>query len=204
MGRRRRDSAQQGTTLVELVVTMLLLTVVSSLVVTAVVQAQKVFIHTDDEARGQADAKVVLDRLGRDVRQARGVECDGGLSDPSDATTGDPSCQAHLQLWVDANSDYLRQPAEVITWRLKKSADAEHYDVLRTTGTGATPITSKVEATSLFTRFAFTYDAVDAAGAPLFKRVQEINIVLQYDALVGVGTKLRHAAFSARLRNKGT
>jgi hypothetical protein len=190
-------------TLVELLVTMLLMGFVSTLVITAVKQTGLVLIHTDDENRGQADAKVVLDRLGRDVRQARSVVCDAGLSDPADATSTDPYCAAHLQVWVDRNSDYVKQDAEVITWRLRRSTTSDHYDVLRLTGTGVTPTTSVTEATSLYTRFAFTYDASDTSGNPVFNKVQEIKITLQYDAIVGAGTQLRYAAFAARLRNKG-
>ena len=39
---------------------------------------------------------------------------DGGLADPTDPTSADPNCNAHLQLWIDANSDYAQQPAEVV------------------------------------------------------------------------------------------
>ena len=42
---------------------MILLAVVSSLVVGAVSQAGRILTHTDDEATGLADAKIILDRL---------------------------------------------------------------------------------------------------------------------------------------------
>ena len=64
-------------TLIELLVAMVLLGVVSSLVLAGVIQASRVLTHTDDENRGLQDAKVILDRLSRDIRQARGVVCDG-------------------------------------------------------------------------------------------------------------------------------
>ena len=87
---RRRADNEEGLTLIELLVTMILLAIVSSLMVAAVTQTVRVLTHTDDEARGLNDAKVILDRLGRDVREARGVECDGLESDPTDPTTIDP------------------------------------------------------------------------------------------------------------------
>ena len=183
---------------------MSLMLVVSGLVTGAVVQTQQVFSHTDDENRGLQDAKIIMDRLGRDVREARSVTCDGGLADPSDTSSTDPYCASHLQLWIDSNSDYVKQDTEVITWRLKRSTDGEHYDVWRASGGGLTPGTSKREATSLWTRFAFRYDYVDASGLPVFDKVQQVNIEIQYDAIVGRGSKLRSAAFAARLRNKGT
>jgi len=202
--RRLRGRAdERGLTLIELLVATSLMGVVSTLVVGAVVQSQRVLTHNDDENRGLQDAKVIMDRLGRDVREARSVVCDGGLADPSDPTSTDPYCASHLQLWIDANSDYVKQDNEVITWRLKRSTDGEHYDVWRSLGTGAVPVSQKREATSLWTKFAFTYDQLDSSGNPVFARVEQVRIEIQYDAIVGRGTNVRTAAFAARLRNKG-
>lgn len=197
--RLRGHGGDRGVTLVELLVTMFLIGVVSSLVVGAVVQSSRAIVHTEDEDRGLQDAKVILDRLGRDVRESRGVVCDGGLADVSDPTSSDPGCNAHLQLWVDSNSDYVRQETEVITWRLKQNPDGEHYDVWRTVGTGVggTPVTEQRQASTLIVRFAFTYDDAD------FAKVQEVDMRMNYDAVVGRGTGDRWVAFSARLRNKG-
>ena len=92
-GAKGRRPAEGGMTLIELLVAMVLLGVVSSLVVVGVAQASRLLTHTDDENRGQQDAKVILDRLSRDIRQARGVVCDGA--------GGDTYCREHLQLWID-------------------------------------------------------------------------------------------------------
>src|SRR5665647_3522010 len=108
-------------TLIELMVTMILLGVVSTLVVTAVTQAGRILTHTDDEATGLADAKVILDRLGRDIRESRSTECDGGLADPGDPTSADPPGALHRQRWRHANSDYARQASDVVTRRLEQS-----------------------------------------------------------------------------------
>jgi len=196
---RLRHRGDCGLTLVELLVTMFLTGVVGSLVVGAVTQAGQVLTHTDDEERGLQDAKVILDRLGRDVRESRGVECDTGLADPTDPLSDDDTCQAHLQLWVDANSDYVRQETEVITWRLQKNADGVHYDVWRFTGTGAggTPVTSQRQASSLIVGIAFEYDNTT------FAQVQQVDMEMFYDSIVGRGSGERQVAFSARLRNKG-
>ena len=194
----RRGAGDDGVSLVETLVTMLLLAVVSSLVVGAVVQASRVLTRTDDENRGLQDAKVILDRLGRDVRESRGVVCDGGLADPSDLTSTDPGCLSHLQLWVDTNSDYLKQPTEVITWRLQKNADGVHFDVFRVVGTGAggTPVTQQRQASSLIVQIAFDYDVAS------FDAVREVRMGMTYDAIVGRGSDVRQVATTARLRNK--
>ncbi len=199
--RAARGERDAGLSLIELLVTMILTGVVGTLVLGAVIQASRFVTHNEDEERGLQDAKVIMDRLGRDVRQSRGVVCDGGLSDPSDPSTTDATCQSHLQLWVDSNSDYVQQDAEVITWRLQKSLDGEHYDVWRMTGLGLTPLTSRRQATSLWTAFAFQYDPVPVAAD--MSRVTQVKVKIEYDAIVGRGTALRAAEFSARLRNKG-
>lgn len=188
--------------MVELLVGIMLTAVVGTMVFGAVTQASGILVHNDDENRGLQDAKVILDRLGRDVRESRGVVCDGGLSDPSDPTSTDPGCLSHLQLWVDANSDYVRADAEVITWRLERSVDGEHFDVWRVVGTTSPPVSEQRVATSLWTQFAFSYDdpTLDGTGT---LRAQEVRMNLQYDAIVGRGTEIREAAFTARLRNKG-
>lgn len=195
----RRLHHDAGLTLVELLVTMFLTGVVGSLVVGAVVQAGRVLTQTDDEERGLQDAKVILDRLGRDVRESRGVECDGGLADPTDATSTDPDCASHLQLWVDANSDYIRQPTEVITWRLQLNDDGVHYDVWRVAGTGAggSPVTRQRQASSLIVGIAFKYDSAT------FDDVQQVQMRMFYDSIIDRGSGEREVAFNARLRNKG-
>jgi len=198
--RPRRPASDAGLTLVELLVTMFLMGVIGSLVVGAVTQAVRVLTHTDDEERGLQDAKVILDRLGRDIRESRGVVCDGGLADPGDSTSADPGCLAHLQLWVDSNSDYMQQPTEVITWRLERNPDGRHYDVWRITGTGegGTPVTRQRQASSLIVRVAFDY-----AGETDFNKIQLVNLKMEYDAILDRGAERREVAFSARLRNKG-
>lgn len=191
----RRDT---GVTLIETLVTMLLLGVISSLVLGAVTSSGRALTRAEDENRGLQDAKVILDRLGRDVRESRGVVCDGGLSDPSDPSTSDPSCQAHLQLWVDSNSDYMPQPGEIITWRLQRNADGVHFDVYRVVGSGAggTPVTQQRQASSLVVMIAFGYDTAR------FDDVTEVRIGMTYDAVVGQGSNTRQVATTARLRNR--
>lgn len=200
---RRTQTIDTGMSLVEVLITMMLLGVVSTLVVSAVVQTQRTVTHTDDENKGLQDAKMILDRLGRDVRESRGVVCDGGLADPTDPASADPYCQAHLQLWVDSNSDYAKQDSEVITWRLQKNPDGDHFDVWRTVGTGATPLSRKREASSLIVQIAFAYDVLDGSGHPAFSKVQQVDMNMKYDAIIGRGTSVRYVAFGARLRNKG-
>lgn len=176
---------------------MFLMGVVGTLVVGAVSQSVRILGHTEDEDKGLQDAKVILDRLGRDVRESREVVCDGGLSELSDPTSVDPDCAAHLQLWIDSNSDYLEQDSEIVSWRLEANGDGEHFDVFRVVGRDGSPQTRQQQATTLIVRLAFSYDEPD------FDDVQQVDMRIRYDAIVGRGSGNREAVFSARLRNKG-
>jgi prepilin-type N-terminal cleavage/methylation domain-containing protein len=193
---RSRRHDESGLTLVELLVTMMLLAVVSTLVVSAVAQTVRVLTQTQDEATGLNDAKVVLDRLGRDIREARGVVC---LPDPTD-----PECKAHLQLWIDSNSDYALQDEEIVTWKLLPNPDSVHYDVWRYVGPEGAHVAEHRQASSLIVEIAFCYDdnpdPVLCAG--FYPEVEQIRIRMQYDALIGRGTELRDVGFAVRLRNK--
>ncbi len=185
---------ESGLTLVEMLVTTMLIGVASALMLAGVQNINRVLTFADDDNRGLFDAKVVLDRLARDVRQGRAVLCDGGLAQLDDPTSTDPGCASHLQMWIDYDSDYAQDPSEVVTWRLARSHDGEHYDVIRYQGVSDT--TGKTEATSLIVRTLFTYNTATPTAA------NEVTLKMQYDALVGRGTALKEATVSVRLRNK--
>lgn len=223
LNRHARDSA--GMTLIEVLVAMTLLGVVSSLVVVGVRDAVRVMIHTDDENRGLQDAKVILDRLSRDIRQARGVVCNQptGSGQPilvpedvdKDPTTPDvlvhSRCPDYVQLWIDDDSDYLRDDGEVITWQLAANGDGVHYDVWRCKGAqlGAAPcdatatgVERRLQASALIVRTLFNYE--DYAGNAVQPEAANlVRLRMDYDAMVGRGVAVKQATVSARLRNKG-
>ncbi len=187
-----RHASEVGMTLIELLVAMTLLGVVSSLVLSGVQQATQVLTHNDDENRGLQDAKVILDRLGRDIRQARGVVCD--------RAGGDTYCRQHLQLWIDSDSDYLTDPEEIVTWKLLDNPDGQHFDVWRVQGVSPAVPTQKRQASALIVKTLFSYDVgidVDPSPSTL------VTLKMEYDAIVGRGVDIKAASVSVRLRNKG-
>ena len=212
--RTTRLSDQRGMTLIELLVAMTLLGVVSTLVVVGVSSAVRVLTQADDENRGLQDAKVILDRLSRDIREARGVVCDAPLPGPGDPVVdaqGLPvRCPDYVQLWIDDDSDYLEDAAEVVTWELSENDDGVHFDVWRCRGAlGGDPcdgeaigVERRLQASALIVRTLFNY--ADAAGSAVEPEdATLVGLKMDYDAIVGAGVDVKQASVSARLRNKG-
>ncbi len=195
----RTEANDKGLTLVELLVTIVLLAILGSLVTGAVIVASRSFVHTNDEQQGLSDAKVVLDRVARDIRESRGVLCDGGLADPEDPTSADPECTAHLQLWLDGVCDnlpdYQYQPEEKVDWRLRRIDDI-HFDVVRLQGEGTDCESEQLVATSLIMRALFEYDTPQVP-----EDASLVTLRMTYDAIAGVGVDARDATTTARLRN---
>jgi type II secretory pathway pseudopilin PulG len=176
--------------LIEMLTSMTLLAIlgaVLALAFSSAVRSQKV---GQDESDGLGDVRTVTEQLGRDIRSARAVTCDGGALDPTD-----PTCQAHLQLWIDYNSDYQIEPAtETVTWQLVQASDKKHYEVTRTVG-GKT----RIVARSLIVKVAFSYDTqpTNDNTSPTHK----VTTLMTYDTLIGLGTSARNVTFTERLRN---
>jgi prepilin-type N-terminal cleavage/methylation domain-containing protein len=176
---RGQDSADAGVTLVELSVAIFLFGIVSTMFFTAFAVTGRTFTKVDDEATGLADVRKVSERLGRDVRNARGVDAGATAS--------------KLVLWIDSNSDYRRSADESVTWELRTIAgDADHFDVIRKQGAA----TEVVEARSLVSEIAFEYDVPAPA-------TQVVATTLNYDAFAGTGAAKRTLYFAERLRNAG-
>ena len=182
MTRLRQGSDDSGLTLVELLVTVMLMAIVGGIVLAATMDTHKVFRVNNDEAQGLADVKIVVERLGRDIRDARGVD------------TGATSSQ--LTLWIDSNSNYRRDTSEIITWRIVDVSGSTcttvgHCNVVRSAQGGA----DVVEARTLISNFAFEYDI----AAP---NTRLVTVTMQYDAVRGqYGTGNRTVTFQDRLRN---
>lgn len=209
-----RGRGDRGMTLIELLVAMTLLGVVSSLVVVGVRDAVRLMTQSDDENRGLQDAKIILDRLSRDIRQARGVVCDDDppdVGDPVVDANGLPTrCPDYVQLWIDDDSDYLEDAAEVVTWQLSENGDGVHFDVWRCRGSlgsdpcdgDATGVERRLQASALIVRTLFNY--ADASGAPVEPEdATLVRLRMDYDAIVGRGVDVKQASVSVRLRNKG-
>jgi prepilin-type N-terminal cleavage/methylation domain-containing protein len=191
-----RLRGDEGMTLVELLVAMILVSVLGAIVTAAVMMSHKQVRIADDEATGLADTRVVVERLGRDIRGSRGV--DAGATD------------SNLVLWIDNNSDYVRnavaQPEEIVTWSVVDQGTGQ-YNTLRQTAGGDV----QIQARTLVSDLAFCYlaepsaDPADCLPTPLSDAdaaaTTVITVTLQYDSLVGIATDSRTTTFSERIRN---
>lgn len=196
MIRQRVRDADSGVTLVELLVVMVVMGVVSILMTGAVIATQRNDRFNEDEAIGLTDVRKVVERLGRDLRQARGID--------------EGATESRLVLWIDYDSDYRKDADEIVTWSLVPSKDAGHWDVVRTIA----GVSTYRQATTLIDDLAFEYAAdlqSDGSPKPLAlplsksgaQKVRIVSTSIHYDAVLGSGSAARTVEFSSRLRNVG-
>ncbi len=186
----------QGLTLVELLVATVLVGVLGAIVTTAVLISNKQVRTSSDEAVGLADTRIVVERLGRDIRASRGVD--------AGATSG------NLVLWIDQNSDYVRnatsQPDEIVTWSVVSSGSGQ-YNTLRSTAGG----TVQLQSRTLVSGLAFCYLtkpsdlASDCLPTPLSAAnaaaTRLVRVTLNYDSALKYGSDDRINTFTERIRN---
>jgi hypothetical protein len=175
---------------------MVLMGVLGSIVSAAVLMSHRQTRIADDEATGLSDARIVIERLGRDIRGSRGV--DAGATD------------SDLVLWIDYNSDYVRspsaQPDEIVTWSVVDQGTGQ-YNTLRSTAGGEV----QLQARTLVSNLAFCYltapsdDPADCLPVPLSATDADstrlVQVTLEYDSALNFGTQSRTTTFTERIRN---
>ena len=183
-----RERDDSGVSLAEVLITTALMTLVSTLLVSSVISSHKLFRKTDNEATGEADVRTTIERLGRDIRNARSL--DAGAS------------QSQLVLWIDSNSDYVKQTSEVVTWSLVAGTN-NHFDVART----ANGVTSRT-ARLVISQLAFSYQSSPGVNLPTTAltaaqaaSVKLISSDILYAADSSRAAAGRHTEFTERLRN---
>lgn len=190
-GRRsRRCRDERGFSLIEVTIAMSMLVILMVMSLTMVVSVRKVFVTNDDEATGQTDVRTAVERLGRDIRSARGID------------TG--ATASRLEIWVDSNSDYRRVASEIVVWELQ-AAGGGQFNVLRAENGNAT-----ITAETIIDQLAFCY-RIDATSpclsTPLSaadaRRVRVVESVMRYDSRTTTGSNARNLVVTERLRNVG-
>jgi len=193
-----RSKASEGVTLIEVMVALVLTSILGLIVTIGMTALYKAQRTTDVEAQGLSDVRTVVERLGRDLRDARGVYPGADAS--------------HLAIWIDYNSDYKIQNDEIITWSLQSSCGTCNYKVLRSLQGGA----PREEAHTLVSNIAFCYSTAASTDPPpcvtvpstgldtaTAAKVTLVTVTVTYNA--GSTSLANHATrtttFTERLRN---
>lgn len=188
MRRWRRDDS--GFSLIELSIAMGLMALLVTITLTLVVSSREVFASTDDEATGQTDVRTAVERLGKDIRSARGIDLGATAS--------------RLELWIDYDSDYRLDTAEVVAWELQPNGSGQ-FDVRRNEAG-----TDVITAETIIDQLAFCYRI--AANTPCLptplsatdaEQVTVVETTMRYDARVDSGSNARNLIVAERLRNVG-
>lgn len=195
-GRARRT--QSGFTLVEMLIATMMLGLIGAMCVAAFMSGSQALGRVDDDSRGQADQRNLVERMTQDLRQARGI-------DPG-------ATSAKLSVWIDYDADFARDANETVTWALSATANSSgHHDVVRT-------INGKNETIgrAVVSDIAFTYKRIagtltmdtapnlpDTTATPNVP-VTDANVVLvrmEYDAIVNGYLQKKVTTVDSRLRN---
>ena len=187
---RRVGRGDGGFSIIELSIAMGLLALLVTITLTLVVSSREVFVSTDDEAAGQTDVRTAVERLGKDIRSARGLDLGATAS--------------RLELWIDYDSDYRLDANEVVTWELQPNGSGQ-FDVRRNADG-----TNTITAETIIDQLAFCY-RVDA-GSPCLAtplsvtdadRVTVVETTMRYDARLNTGSNARNLVVVERMRNVG-
>lgn len=170
---------ERGVSLVELLIVTLIIGVIGTITFWAFTSGLNTLARADDDSRGQADATILTERLGRDLRAARGVSAG--------------SNQSQLEIWIDSNADYVQTPVETITWKaVPATGDPGHYVLRRSDGTA----TGADVGTTLVSDVAFAYDIPSDV-----ERSSTVTVTITFDAIVDAYIKEKRVTFEVRLRN---
>lgn len=189
-GPHHRRHGDAGFSIIELSIAMGLMAVLIAITLTVVISARDVFVSADDEATGQTDVRTAVERLGKDIRSARGIDLGATAS--------------RLELWIDYDSDYRLETNEVVTWELQPNGTGQ-FDVRRSED-GTNTITAETIIDQL--AFCYRFDAgspcltmpLSAADA---ERVTVVETTMRYDARLDTGSNSRNLIVVERLRNVG-
>lgn len=146
MSPRRADDA--GVTLVELLVAMTLLMILGGMTLVAIVSARDTSEGTRTSVRLNEDARVALNRVGRELRQAQAitrVSREGSPTGTAAVTTASPDGVRSFSLTADFDGDGVIEPTAVDPEALTYTWDGQRL-LLSAHDTTGTLVTSPVLA----------------------------------------------------------
>lgn len=161
--------------MIELTVTMVVSGLLAVVLFTAIVGLQRSEEYTGQDSRALAELRVAVDRLSRELREARRVYASSDMS---------------IKFWRDDDRDNQQDPAERVTWSLATSGSGGR--LLRTTD--ATPTEPSVVASEVVVSPAFT-------ATPVPPDTARVDVVLHADVNQASAPSQRTVRTAIRLRN---
>jgi Tfp pilus assembly protein PilW len=173
-----RGSSESGMTMPELLVGMVLTGVVTGLLVLFVATTHRAYRHTDQDSEALGSLRTAIDRVEKEIRQARRVYSD---------STG-----RKLRVWVDSDGDNQQDLEERVTWEVETVSGVGHLTRI-TEEAGAT---KRTLVRNLVAADAFSYNSSPVSDATL------VTISLGADAnTTSEGPGARTVTTKVRLRN---
>jgi prepilin-type N-terminal cleavage/methylation domain-containing protein len=190
--RREGQRGDGGATLIELLVALALFSVLGSMTLAAVVGARDASESTRSSTRLNEDARLALNRLGRELRQADAVTRVSRVGDPAatlPVLAADPSGARSLTLTADFNGNGVIEPSAVDPEQLTYTWDGQRL-LLTAHDTGGGLTTAPVLAGHV-TSFAIKFRSskwqhdCDGDGTTVWTELDEHSTCAPVSAGVG-------------------
>ena len=211
----RPDSDEQGFTLVELLVSMAILAVIAGAITTLTVTSLRVE-STQRELRAvQSDARISLENMRREMREARRVFTDSCASVSAGGCVPDasgdfvPSRQAYF--WLDDNQNNIVEAPELVCYYTAEiTSGSGQYRLWRTenpsscdavTLEGSPPSDARILAQTLTTPTPFTDMDPSPTDIATDPETRSIEITLDLEVLGNQFDRTTTFVNRVRLRN---
>lgn len=197
---KRLTGNQDGVTLVELLVVMVLMGIVGTAIMNVVVTTSRTQSEVTNLRVVMDDGRVSIDRIQKELRQARLVYAETTCGPSSTATC---TSSSKLHFWVDSNQDNLQATSEQITYCVREVGGSTCVDP---DGTRKYALVRWTEASTSATQLAATL----VNGSPPFtfdvspRETAVVEVSLDFDTLNARGPESFNMETKVRLRNVAT
>lgn len=168
--------AEDGVTVIELSVAMGIAGVVAAVLFAAIVTLQRTEVYTEQDSRALSELRINVDRLTRDLREARRV------------FSG--STARSIKVWLDDDRDNVQDANERVTWAVTTVAGQGAL----TRDTDVVGVDPTIVSGDIVDADAFTYTPAPPSTA-------RVDVTLRADAEAGYSAGERTVRTRIRLRN---
>jgi Tfp pilus assembly protein PilW len=180
---RQQVRGDDGVSLAEMMVAIFLTALIGLIVMQAFIASSKGARHVSDDATVQQQQQTTVERISRDLREARGI----------DSTSN----AVKVVIWVDGNSDYAREVGETVTWTLQVAGG--QCQLVRSTDAGASKVISTTIANTGCGSAFIYYDGTGSVAANT-STTTRVDVSLSFRS-PNSSAAARQSQFSLRMRN---